>query len=773
MKLAVGSLPSNRLSYTNKIYISQDNVNGIAGYYEKNSIPVGKSMLVEVNGHPYQVEAHPQVPNDQVAMNGLQRRFLSLSLSTTIKLNPYVPSTNIALATLEISVDLLAKKKSSDPKAKPKEIDTDRLAQTVLTVLEEQIMEPKRIMAIDFEGTKLELTVKCMATIDTGGSSKKKKKSKDGGDEEEKEEAAAPSSKIGQLFAPTVIVFSRLEGGALLKFTGDHIAEGAGGGGATNLFTGDFDFEKLGIGGLDAEFNQIFRRAFASRIWPAHIIQQMGIHHVRGMLLFGPPGCGKTLIARQIGKALNAREPKIVNGPEILNKFVGGSEEKIRELFADAEKEQLEMGDNSMLHIVIMDEMDAICKQRGSVKDGTGVSDSVVNQLLSKIDGVDSLNNILLIGMTNRKDMIDDALLRPGRLEVHVEIGLPDLKGRLQILNIHTKNMQKAKRITPEAVKKIPIIAEKAKNFSGAELEGLVKAASSFALARCLDVKDLNKAPDTKNLMLQYADFEQALNDVEPKFGAHSQELKAFYRNGFVPYGDSFDMMMSTLERLVEQVRSSDRTPLMSVLLQGPTQSGKTAIAAKLAVDSGFPFVRMISADEMIGYSDTSKCQMIHKAFMDSYKSPLSIIFLDDIERLIDYVPIGPRFSNAVLQTLLVLLKKVPPDEGRRLMVLGTTSSPHLLEDLGLVQAFGVAQSVPLLDEPKDVCEVLRVAARMSKEDARGIAKAIKSKPIGIKQLLMVAEMAKQGTTSDDPDGKDKGSVDVNVFMECLHTVGY
>jgi AAA+ superfamily predicted ATPase len=104
------------------------------------------------------------------------------------------------------------------------------------------------------------------------------------------------------------------------------------------------------------------------------------------MIYSGAPGCGKTLIARQIGKALNAREPKIVNGPEILNKFVGGSEEKIRELFADAEKEQVEAGDNSMLHIVILDEMDAICKQRGSVKDGTGVSDSVVNQLLSKID---------------------------------------------------------------------------------------------------------------------------------------------------------------------------------------------------------------------------------------------------------------------------------------------------------------------------------------------------------------------------------------------------
>jgi vesicle-fusing ATPase len=264
-------------------------------------------------------------------------------------------------------------------------------------------------------------------------------------------------------------------------------------------------------------------------------------------------GCGKTLIARQIGKVLNAREPKIVNGPEILNKYVGGSEEKVRELFAEAEKEQLEMGDHSMLHIVILDEMDAICKQRGSNRSDSGVSDSVVNQLLSKIDGVDSLNNILLIGMTNRKDMIDDALLRPGRLEVHVEIGLPDLKGRLQILNIHTKNMKENKRISPEVIDRLDEISDKTKNFSGAEIEGLVKAATSYALTRCVDVKDLSKPPDEKKLIVTFDDFQRALDDVAPKFGAKSQELKALYRNGFVPYGESFDLLMGNLNRLIEQ----------------------------------------------------------------------------------------------------------------------------------------------------------------------------------------------------------------------------
>lgn len=190
------------------------------------------------------------------------------------------------------------------------------------------------------------------------------------------------------------------------------------------------------------QFEAIFRRAFASRVFPPSIVQRLGIKHVKGILLYGPPGTGKTLIARQIGKMLNGKEPKVVNGPEVLNKYVGQTEENIRNLFAEADAEYKEKGDDSDLHIIIFDEIDAICKSRGSVRDGTGVADTVVNQLLTKIDGVDALNNILLIGMTNRKDMLDEALIRAGRLEVHIEVGLPDEKGRLQILKIHTSKVR-------------------------------------------------------------------------------------------------------------------------------------------------------------------------------------------------------------------------------------------------------------------------------------------------------------------------------------------
>ena len=208
------------------------------------------------------------------------------------------------------------------------------------------------------------------------------------------------------------------------------------------------------------------------------------------MLLYGPPGTGKTLIARQIAKALNCNEPQVVNGPQIFDKFVGGSEKKIRDLFAPAEAEQNEKGDDSDLHIIIFDEIDAICRQRGSGgNSGTNVHESVVNQLLSKMDGVDSLNNILVIGMTNRIDMIDEAMLRPGRLELHLEIGLPAEDGRLQIFRIHTKKMKQNNLLYDDV--DLNELAAKTKNYTGAEIEAVCGSARSYALFGHEEQKDL------------------------------------------------------------------------------------------------------------------------------------------------------------------------------------------------------------------------------------------------------------------------------------------
>ena len=168
---------------------------------------------------------------------------------------------------------------------------------------------------------------------------------------------------------------------------------------------------------------------------------------------------------------------------------------------------------------------------------------------------------------------------------------------------------------------------------------------------------------------------------------------------------------------------------------------------------------------------DSQKCQTLLKTFSDAYRSPLSVIFIDDIERIIEYTPVGCRFSNSVLQTLLVLLRKQPPVDNRRLLVIATTSISHLLEDLQLNEAFNVTLHVSCLQTPDEYKSVLSAVdnCSLSESDIEQIAASI-SKPIGIKQLLMVLEMAR----SNGADyGTDDEKVDPMAFIECLLTFGF
>jgi vesicle-fusing ATPase len=521
---------------------------------------------------------------------------------------------------------------------------------------------------------------------------------------------------------------------------------------ANSIIQPDFKFENMGIGGLDAEFSTIFRRAFASRIFPPGLIDKLGIQHVKGILLYGPPGTGKTLIARQIGKMLNAREPKVINGPEVLNKYVGQSEENIRKLFADAEKEYKEKGDESGLHIIIFDELDAVCKQRGSgAGGGTGVGDSVVNQLLSKLDGVDQLNNILLIGMTNRKDMIDEALLRPGRLEVHMEISLPDEKGRVQILKIHTQKMRENEVMDPDV--DLAELALLTKNFSGAEISGLVKSASSFAFSRHVKVGTMaGISDDVVNMKVKREDFYHALEEVKPAFGVSEEELSGCIQYGIIHYSPTINEILKEGQLFVKQVGEADATPVFSVLVHGPPASGKTALAARIAIDSGFPFIKLLSPEDMIGFSEMAKVQHISKVFSDAYKSRTSVVVVDNIERIIDWVPIGPRFSNTVLQTLMVCLRK-QPQKGRRLLVIATTTERAVLKQLDLYNSFNSDIMVPTVNTYDELQQILEQSDAFSPPEIQQALEGIggitddKKIGVGIKRILLGIETAKQ-----DPD---------------------
>ena len=644
---------------------------------------------------------------------------IAVNLNDQVEAEIYTPEPEAALARLEVKL-------AFQGRAKPgTEVDIGKFADALKRSHGNQVFAKGQTFIANFSNTIFLCSVGEMESASLGG------------DGESSTAAAGHTVSLG-LFCNLTNV--ELHSDEAIKFVG-----GTGGGASTKrkqIFQADFNFERLGIGGLGEQIGDIFRRAFASRLLPPALCAKLGVNHVRGVLLYGPPGTGKTLIARQIGKMLNGKEPKVVNGPEVLSKYVGQSEENVRALFADAEIEQRERGDDSDLHIIIFDEIDAICKQRGTTGGNTGVGDTVVNQLLSKIDGVDSLNNILLIGMTNRKDMLDEALLRPGRLEVHVEISLPNLEGRVEILRIHTAKMRESKRLNDDV--DLKQLAAMTKNYSGAEIEGLCKSAASWSFMREVDLENMAKSINEENIRVTMADFESALDEMKPAFGVATDEMENCLRNGYISYGPRFDELHNSIAKFVTQVGTSDRSPIVSVLLHGSRGSGKTAVAAKIALESDFPFVKVISPDSYVGVSEPYKNQQIARVFDDAYKSNLSCVVIDNIERLMEYTPIGPRFSNLVLQSLLVLIRKAPP-KGRRLLVIGTTASPEVLEDVELKDAFDAAVEIPDLNDRNEVRKVLEEINCFDSPSAVEEAADAVVGQIAIKRLFMGVEMAREG----------------------------
>jgi len=334
------------------------------------------------------------------------------------------------------------------------------------------------------------------------------------------------------------------------------------------------------VGGLQPQIDAIVRRVLDGRsIYATHTedatdgktmsnarleaeeLSLLGLQPVRGMLLYGRPGVGKTLIVREIARVLSSRPPKIIAASELLDRWVGGSERLVRELFQDAEEElklcQLEAGTgeedraflNSALHVICIDEIDAVFRKRIDSEDSGSITrSSVVNQLLAKLDGVHALPNVLMIGMTNRRELLDPALLRPGRLEVQIEIPLPERSQRREILQIHFSALRRRNRLSyplccaidgqfpgdissptlsprrgrkRQALKKVASyissgmkdsfydLADETEGFSGADIEGLVRCSGSIALSRAR--KD---GGGVEALLITLDDVKQALDEV-------------------------------------------------------------------------------------------------------------------------------------------------------------------------------------------------------------------------------------------------------------------
>ncbi|KAH9259939.1 hypothetical protein BASA81_001699 [Batrachochytrium salamandrivorans] len=678
MELVVQSHPSPSLAHRNMAFLNPADFALLVA-----SLPLSQQTL-KLQNIVVQNKVLPCSPLDSVkqgvlSLGLLHRSYAQTVLDQLVQVKLYLPTEHKVISELSLKVSLISKK----PNQPVVTVESEELQVELLPMLS------KVYFAV---GLKLSHVFKQQTLLQLEVSGVKI-----GESNLQFEQAALFQETVSQ------VKFIKTEGVAIRGQTTDR---------SVNRML-EVNFEQLGIGGLDKE------------MW-------------------------QTLIARQISQALQSNTPedkrrkvKVVNGPEILSKFVGETEKNLRDLFADAEAEQEENGNESELHVIIFDEIDAIAKKRGSSRDGTGVHDSLVNQLLSKIDGVNALNNILLIGMTNRLDMLDPALLRPGRFEVQVEISLPDTQGRVQILNIHTAKMKKAGYLSSDV--SIDDLAEKTKNFTGAEIEGLVKGAAAWAFQRQVNTQNF-KVVDASNLLVLPSDFEEALLECKPQFGAKEaeDEMRQHMGNQVVMFSDEGKRIASMLSELAREA-ASDRNMgmnLVSVLLCGQPGSGKTALAAKVAYESGFPLVRVLSPDKFIGMSESTKCSAIADVFDEAYKSEKSLILLEDLERLVDYSKVGPRFSNQVLQTLLILIRKPPPKKGRKLFVIGTSSVRDTMDNLEISSVFNMVLNAPQVANSNEVLTVLRAIAPTNPEAVLSRIAQVCPTPISVKRLMLALEMA-------------------------------
>ena len=408
----------------------------------------------------------------------------------------------------------------------------------------------------------------------------------------------------------------------------------------------DFNFNKLGIGGLKTELDTLFRRIFLMRMFDPATLDKLGIVPTKGLIMYGVAGTGKTLVARNIGQCLDC-VISVINGPSILNKYVGQSEENMRKPFEDAK------ADPDNLHLIIFDEIDSICRKRGSSSSSNG--DGLVNQLLTLMDGVEKSNNILVVGMTNRLDTIDEPLLRPGRFEVKIYIPLPKYEDRIDIIKIHTQEL-----FNSDSLKEldIPKLAQETEDFSGAELAGLVRNAVSFAASR----NCVNGKITSQDIIVLEDDFYKALHDLERH--VHDYPL--------------FDL---------EAIKLPQK-PIVSVLILGNINSGKTSLAQNIA--------NRISKHRTVKTIDNMTINRRDKdsALLDSYSSikfcSSGALILDNLEILIEYNSLT-SFNNLAYQAILTILRDKPTskcDDHPTIMIIITSSDEEMINRLNMKRHF-------------------------------------------------------------------------------------
>ncbi|MBI0584508.1 MAG: CDC48 family AAA ATPase [Methanomassiliicoccus sp.] len=422
------------------------------------------------------------------------------------------------------------------------------------------------------------------------------------------------------------------------------------------------------VGGLEDELKRV-REIIELPLKHPELFDRLGIDAPKGVLLYGPPGTGKTLIAKAVASESGANFYSI-QGPEIMSKYYGQSEEKLREKFEEAEK--------TAPSIIFIDEIDSIAPKREEV---TGETERrVVAQLLTLMDGLGGRGQVIVIGATNREDAIDPALRRPGRFDREIEIGVPALSGRKEIMQIHTRGMPLAQDVD------LDMLANVTHGYVGADLASLAREAAMKCLRRYIPEFDLDKPVPPRvleTMKVTQEDFRDALREVEP---SAMREVAVEIPNVTWEDVGGLDETKGLLKEMIELPLRDPSSfarlgirPGRGVLLYGPPGTGKTLLARAVAHECKVNFINVKGPEIMSKWVGESE-KAIRQIFKKAKQVAPAIVFLDEIDA------IAPRRgqtndSNVTERVVNQLLTSMDGFESMgQVTVMAATNRPDIVD---------------------------------------------------------------------------------------------
>ncbi|MDO9579918.1 MAG: CDC48 family AAA ATPase [Bacteroidales bacterium] len=457
------------------------------------------------------------------------------------------------------------------------------------------------------------------------------------------------------------------------------------------------------IGGLHKEIQKIREMIELPLKYP-EVFDRLGIEAPKGVLLHGPPGCGKTLIARAVASETDAYFFHI-SGPEVIHKFYGESEAHLRAIFEKASE--------NAPAIIFLDEIDAIASKREEIRGDQQVERRVVAQLLALMDGLKSRGQVIVIGATNIPNVLDPALRRPGRFDREISISIPDKKGRLETLHIHTRGMPLASDVDLEK------LAEITHGFVGADLEALSREAAMITLRKIMPKIEFEADYIPYELLLELEvtmdDFMEALKEVEP-----SAIREVFTEIPDVKWSDVGGLeevkrvLKETIEwplRYPEIFKQANTNPAKGILLTGLPGTGKTLLAKAVASESGVNFISVKGPallSKWVGESEKG----IREVFKKAKQASPCIVFFDEVDAIAPTrgASADSHVTERVISQLLTELDGI--EELKGVVVLAATNRPDII-DPALLRAgrFDFQLELPIPDE-KTRLEIFKVHTR-------------------------------------------------------------